>query len=102
MDGTHEARRRRLTATLLRTLAVAVTAAPLVLTGSSAASAATGSQPGYARPDQLDFARWNEAVTVADPAVPAGYWQPHRRMKQYRGGHDGSWLAGYERGRADR
>lgn len=46
---------------------------------------------GYARPDYLDFARWDGAVTVADPAVPAGYWQPHRRMKQYRGDHLETW-----------
>jgi hypothetical protein len=45
---------------------------------------------GYARPDYLDFARWDDVVTVADPAVPAGYWQPQRRM-QYRGGHDETW-----------
>jgi FG-GAP-like repeat/Domain of unknown function (DUF1906) len=43
------------------------------------------------RPDYLDFARWDLAATVSDPAVPAGYWAPHRRMKQYRGGHDETW-----------
>jgi hypothetical protein len=46
---------------------------------------------GYVRPDYLDFARWDLAVTVTDVAVPAGYWAPHRRMKQYRGGHDETW-----------
>ena len=43
---------------------------------------------GYVRPDYLDFARWDQVVTVADTAIPASYWAPHRRMKQYRGGHD--------------
>jgi hypothetical protein len=46
---------------------------------------------GYARPDYLDFARWDGVATVADPALPAGYWEPKRRMKQYRGGHDETW-----------
>ncbi|GAA3337497.1 hypothetical protein GCM10020358_14000 [Amorphoplanes nipponensis] len=46
---------------------------------------------GYARPDYLDFARWDGVATVSDPAIPAGYWAPHRRMKQYRGGHDETW-----------
>ncbi len=42
---------------------------------------------GYVRPDYVDFARWDRAVTVADPAIPAGYWSPRRRIKQYRGDH---------------
>jgi hypothetical protein len=46
---------------------------------------------GYARPDHLDFARWDGVATVTDTAVPTGYWEPHRRMKQYRGGHDETW-----------
>ena len=46
---------------------------------------------GYARPDYLDFARWDQVVTVADTAIPAGYWSPHRRMKQYNGGHNETW-----------
>jgi glycoside hydrolase-like protein/VCBS repeat protein len=46
---------------------------------------------GYTRPDYLDFARWDEVSTVTDPAIPATYWPPHRRMKQYRGGHPETW-----------
>ncbi|RZU54613.1 VCBS repeat protein [Krasilnikovia cinnamomea] len=42
---------------------------------------------GYVRPDYLDFARWDGVATVTDPAIPASYWPPHRRMKQYRGDH---------------
>jgi Domain of unknown function (DUF1906)/FG-GAP-like repeat len=47
--------------------------------------------PGYVRPDYLDFARWDGMDTVADPAIPAGYWSPHRRMKQYTGGVTETW-----------
>ncbi|GAB1644851.1 glycoside hydrolase domain-containing protein [Krasilnikovia sp. MM14-A1259] len=43
--------------------------------------------PGYVRPDYIDFARWDQVSTVSDPAIPAALWSPHRRMKQYRGGH---------------
>jgi hypothetical protein len=47
--------------------------------------------PGYVRPDFLDFARWDNVATVADPAIPSGYWSPRRRMKQYRGDHVETW-----------
>ncbi|BCJ48329.1 hypothetical protein GCM10010168_77450 [Actinoplanes ianthinogenes] len=42
---------------------------------------------GYVRPDYLDFARWDGVATVSDPAIPAAYWSPQRRIKQYRGDH---------------
>ena len=42
----------------------------------------------YVRPDYLDFARWDSLATVTDAGIPAAYWAPHRRMKQYQGGHD--------------
>jgi hypothetical protein len=45
----------------------------------------------YTRPDYLDFARWDGIATVADPAIPASYWSPQRRIKQYRGDHDETW-----------
>ncbi|MEV0153387.1 glycoside hydrolase domain-containing protein [Micromonospora sp. NPDC050686] len=48
-------------------------------------------QPGYARPDFLDFARWDGVATVDDPAIPGTYWAPKRRMKQYRGDHTETW-----------
>jgi hypothetical protein len=41
----------------------------------------------YVRPDYIDFARWDSLATVTDAAIPAAYWAPHRRMKQYAGGH---------------
>lgn len=43
---------------------------------------------GYTPPDYVDFARWDGVATVADPAIPAGAWPGHRRMKQYSGGHN--------------
>jgi hypothetical protein len=46
---------------------------------------------GYVRPDYVDFARWDMAATVDDVAIPAGYWSPHRRIKQYRGDHVETW-----------
>lgn len=42
---------------------------------------------GYARPDYVDFARWDNVVTVSDSVIPDAYWPGHRRMKQYQGGH---------------
>jgi hypothetical protein len=47
----------------------------------------------YAHPDYLDFARWDLVATVNDPAIPASYWTPHRRIKQYRGDHNETWPA---------
>jgi len=46
---------------------------------------------GYVRPDFIDFARWDSVSTLTDVAVPAAYWSPHRRMKQYAGGHTETW-----------
>jgi hypothetical protein len=47
--------------------------------------------PFTTRPDYLDFARWDGVATVTDAAIPAGYWSPHRRIKQYAGGHNETW-----------
>ncbi|MEV4638034.1 glycoside hydrolase domain-containing protein [Actinoplanes sp. NPDC049548] len=52
---------------------------------------ATYTKAGYVRPDYVDFARWDNKVTVTDPLIPAGHWSPGRRMKQYRGGHVETW-----------
>ncbi|MFC0533342.1 DUF1906 domain-containing protein [Phytohabitans kaempferiae] len=41
----------------------------------------------YARPDYIDFARWDGVATVEDAAIPASFWMPGRRIKQYRGDH---------------
>ena len=43
---------------------------------------------GYTEPDHLWIANWNGAQNTSDPVVPASAWTPHRRIHQYRGGHD--------------
>jgi Domain of unknown function (DUF1906) len=43
---------------------------------------------GYPVPDDLWIANWNGAENTLDPEVPAGAWTPHRRLHQYRGGHN--------------
>ncbi|MEU4421779.1 glycoside hydrolase domain-containing protein [Actinoplanes sp. NPDC024001] len=48
-------------------------------------------KPGYVRPDYVDFARWDNVVTVNDKSIPASYWTPQRRMKQYGGPHKETW-----------
>lgn len=45
----------------------------------------------YVRPDYLWFARYDNVATVSNPAIPDSYWAPHRRIKQYRGGHNETW-----------
>jgi Domain of unknown function (DUF1906) len=43
---------------------------------------------GYELPDHLWIANWNGSQSTSDPVVPATAWTPHRRIHQYRGGHD--------------
>lgn len=38
-------------------------------------------------PDYLFFARWDGIATVDNAAIPAAYWNPDRRIHQYRGDH---------------
>jgi len=45
------------------------------------------SATGYARPDFVDFARWDQVATLTDVGIPSTAWPGHRRMKQYQGGH---------------
>lgn len=45
--------------------------------------------PGrYAMPDQIWIADWNGRANVSSQYVRADGWMPHRRVHQYRGGHD--------------
>jgi hypothetical protein len=44
--------------------------------------------PAYVHPDHVDFAHWDNVVTVDDPGIPGPYWADHERIKQYAGGHD--------------
>ncbi|MFF5175579.1 DUF1906 domain-containing protein [Micromonospora sp. NPDC000089] len=59
--------------------------------GSTSDLVAAYARPGFVPPDVLDFARWDGVRTVTDPVLPATYWQPHRRMKQYQGDHYETW-----------
>jgi hypothetical protein len=43
---------------------------------------------GYTLPDDIWIANWNGQQNTLDPAVPASAWNPHRRIHQYRGGHN--------------
>ncbi|HKF82015.1 MAG TPA: DUF1906 domain-containing protein [Solirubrobacterales bacterium] len=43
---------------------------------------------GYLLPDHIWTANWNGEADSDDPAIPASAWTPHRRIHQYRGGHN--------------
>jgi hypothetical protein len=43
---------------------------------------------GYELPDEIWIANWNGQQNTTDPVVPASAWTPHRRVHQYRGGHN--------------
>ena len=43
---------------------------------------------GYELPDEIWIANWNGQQNTADSVVPASDWSPHRRIHQYRGGHN--------------
>jgi hypothetical protein len=40
------------------------------------------------RPDYIWFAHWTGKATTRDPVLPSTAWPSHRRIGQYRGGHD--------------
>jgi hypothetical protein len=46
---------------------------------------------GYAEPDEIWFARWNDAQSSDDPSLPPGEWAAHQRLHQYSGAHDESY-----------
>jgi hypothetical protein len=43
---------------------------------------------GYELPDHIWIANWNGSTSTSDPVVPAGAWTPHKRIHQYKGGHN--------------
>jgi hypothetical protein len=62
---------------------------------SSAASGITmlddarANRPGrYRMPDQVWIADWNGVASTSSSYVRSSGWTPHRRVHQYRGGHD--------------
>jgi hypothetical protein len=61
------------------------------LASSVADQVAVYTSTAYVRPDYLWFARYDNVATVSNPAIPSTYWTPHRRLKQYVGGHDETW-----------
>jgi hypothetical protein len=55
--------------------------------GSGIADLIAFRPPGPALPDALWIARWDNASTVQDRAVPSTTWTHHQRIKQFAGGH---------------
>jgi hypothetical protein len=43
---------------------------------------------GYAEPDQIWFANWNNRRNALDAYLSAEMWPSHQRIHQYRGGHN--------------
>jgi hypothetical protein len=43
---------------------------------------------GYVLPDDIWIANWNGQQNTIDTVVPSTAWTPHRRIHQYRGGHN--------------
>ncbi len=43
------------------------------------------------RPDSIWFAHWTGVASTQDRYLPAWAWPPHRRIGQYRGGHNERW-----------
>lgn len=43
---------------------------------------------GYAEPDDIWIAHWNNQQTTSDPSVPSGDWPGAKRIHQYVGGHN--------------
>lgn len=43
---------------------------------------------GYAEPDDIWIADWNGEANTEAPLLPSYAWAPHRRLHQYKGGHN--------------
>lgn len=43
---------------------------------------------GYAEPDDIWIARWNDEQSTSDPNVPSTDWAANQRLHQYHGGHN--------------
>ncbi|WP_067479755.1 glycoside hydrolase domain-containing protein [Actinomadura hibisca] len=62
--------------------------APGVYSSVSSGIRDLGLATGITKPKAIWFAHWDGQATVYDyPHLPATWWPPHRRIKQYRGGH---------------
>ncbi len=47
--------------------------------------------PGTVLPTYIWIARWDGIANTSTDYISEEGWQPHRRVKQYRGGHDETW-----------
>ncbi|GAB4013917.1 glycoside hydrolase domain-containing protein [Nocardioides ultimimeridianus] len=45
----------------------------------------------YTLPDAIWIARWDEQANTSTTYISNTGWNPHRRVKQYQGGHDETW-----------
>jgi Domain of unknown function (DUF1906) len=61
-----------------------------VYSSSASGIADLSSQLGtaYPEPDDVWIAEWNGRLNTEAPFVPSYAWAPHRRLHQYRGGHN--------------
>lgn len=58
-------------------------------TGIKAMYAVKHANPrGFVYPDQIWIGDWNGAAGVSTRYIPNSAWSPHRRVKQYQGGHN--------------
>ncbi|KQZ66802.1 hypothetical protein ASD66_17345 [Nocardioides sp. Root151] len=49
-------------------------------------------RPGrFTLPDRIWIARWDGVANTSTDYIREDGWQPHRRVKQYRGGHNETW-----------
>lgn len=46
---------------------------------------------GWSLPDMIWIARWDGQMNTRTTYISDAGWQPNRRMKQFRGGHDETW-----------
>jgi hypothetical protein len=61
---------------------------PCLYSSASSGIRDVGRATGISKPDAIWFANWNGRASVyGDPHLPDHWWSPHRRIKQYRGGH---------------
>jgi hypothetical protein len=48
-------------------------------------------RPRYVLPDYIWIARWDGKANTSTTYISEAGWNPHRRVKQYLGGHDETW-----------
>ncbi|GAA4229554.1 hypothetical protein GCM10022254_22250 [Actinomadura meridiana] len=61
---------------------------PCLYSSASSGIRDVGRADGISKPTAIWFAHWNgKADVYGDSLVPDDWWRPHRRIKQYRGGH---------------